>query len=725
VKKIQENLLKWYEQQSSLKLNLPAFAPIFNGSDKSQMNHLHHFLKVIPNFENREQAKNDFVTLSRRIYSDEKNEKKIADFEKTYNQYNKEAVLRWYTQQSFLYKVTNNCLRIATSDSIQYSRLLLKDLERAIKEQYWTESRKFCGLLYRGSYLSQEEWVSLQDNVGQEVEMLGFLSTSKEKRVALNFMGVNPAEKVLITIIVPKGPNEEKQGFAEIEEFSEFKNEKEILFNVRSRFTVLETEVVVSEQKLSYRHLVLLYGAQGFRKTLAEKNFSQEVSISNVEKMACSRCKLAAQEILFRALHKEIFLCYVCMINSDISAPLLCVPISSNNQYKMKIKGCALATNLTKRNLPMYGYSCGKCRARKQRIYYVCTNCSKKEKIWCETCFKNDESCFKVGHAVILETTPFSFWCEKMSEKELNHLKFQDTLINSKKNGFQQGEMYLQAHNFEKAKEYYTTHLQKNKTNIYCSHKLGQIYEMQGDNNKALDSISKISDTADYYRQRGKIHGKRREYKEALKCHLQSLEMKKSLSKKENLDIALSYNDVGHMYDRQNQFKQALEYYLKALKIRRDILGDRHPTVAHSIFHLGLLSNRRGEYEEAKKYFSKALKIREMAYGTNHHQVASCLYQMGIVSYNQQEYKKALEFQFEALEIRKFVFQENHPDIASCYFEIAKVFLAMEEYENALEYNSKALKIRKSLQSENPSDFTISQNLAEKIHQEIERKKRR
>jgi len=144
---IQFNLLEWYKQASSLKLNLPAFAPIFNDSDKSQMNNLHRFLKVLPNFQNRLQAKNDFVNLSKTIYSDPQNTQFIADFEKSYQNYNKEQTLRWYSQESFLYKVTNNCLRIATSDSIQYCRLLLQDIQQAIKEQYQTKSKNFNGLL--------------------------------------------------------------------------------------------------------------------------------------------------------------------------------------------------------------------------------------------------------------------------------------------------------------------------------------------------------------------------------------------------------------------------------------------------------------------------------------------------------------------------------------------------------------------------------------------------
>jgi len=93
----------------------------------------------------------------------------IADFESDYQEYNKEQILKWYTWESFLYKVTNNCLRIATSDSIQYCRLLLQDIERATEEQYEMESKDFSGLLYRGAYLSEEEWLSLKNNMDKEI----------------------------------------------------------------------------------------------------------------------------------------------------------------------------------------------------------------------------------------------------------------------------------------------------------------------------------------------------------------------------------------------------------------------------------------------------------------------------------------------------------------------------------------------------------------------------
>jgi len=199
--KLKKVLLEWQKEESSLRIGFPAFAPIFDDMDKSENNYLHLKLKGLVNFKNREQAKHDFVSLARIIYNEESH---IKDFQKDYNQYKMEKVFEWYTKDCFLYKVLNNCLRIATSDSIQYCRLILKDLETAIKERYRLKSHSLSGLLYRGTYLSRKEWAILQDNVGKDIEMYGFLSTSKLKSVGEEFvLKGDTSSKALITILVP------------------------------------------------------------------------------------------------------------------------------------------------------------------------------------------------------------------------------------------------------------------------------------------------------------------------------------------------------------------------------------------------------------------------------------------------------------------------------------------------------------------------------------------
>ena len=461
IAQIQKNLLRWYKQTSSLRLDLPAFAPIFDDHDKSKMNHLHYYLKVIPSFHNRAQAKNDFASLSKAVFSDKKNEELSAEFEQTYNKFDKEAILRWYTQQSFLYKMINNCLRIATSDSIQWSRFLLKDIERAIKDQYQTTSKNFSGLLFRAAYLSEQEWSNLKANVNREIEMHRFLSVSKEKKVALKFMGVDPTQKVFITIIVPKGSFEEEQGFAEIEEFSRFPKEKEVLFNVRSRFTVLDTEDKYSDD-LPCRHLVLFYGAQGLRRFLTEENPVQHISIEDIGNILCSHCRISTgkmtEKVFFMALanpEKQMYSCKNCLDNS--AAPFLWVLVNEK-VFTTKIEGYLLMSS-SQIQIPLYGYKCSKCGAKNRKRYFVCTDCGEKEKRWCEDCFGKTLSCTEMRHAIILENYPLSFWCEKMTKFELSHLKYQKDLVENNDHTFQQAKMSLEAYEYEKAVDYYLKYL--------------------------------------------------------------------------------------------------------------------------------------------------------------------------------------------------------------------------------------------------------------------------
>ena len=170
--------------KDSLKLDFPSFASVFDDKDVSHVNKINVYLRGLSVFLKRDQAKQDFVSAVSVIYTDKED---IDEFRQNYNDYDMNTVLSWYTRESFLYRMVNNCLRIATSDSILYSRLVIRDLETAIKDSFSQEKNHFSGLLYRTAYLSEQEWESLGKNVGKDVEMYGFLSTSKKKRCGITF----------------------------------------------------------------------------------------------------------------------------------------------------------------------------------------------------------------------------------------------------------------------------------------------------------------------------------------------------------------------------------------------------------------------------------------------------------------------------------------------------------------------------------------------------------
>ena len=721
---IQQNLLESYKKTSSLTLNLPAFAPISS-------NPLHCDSKAVSNFKNREQAKQDFLALSKGIYTDPTNAKLLEQFETTYNEYNKEEILRWYTPGTFLYEVTNNCLGIGTPDSIQYCRLALKDIDMAIKEQYHTKSKNFNGLLYRGAYLSEKEWSTLKDSQDQEIEMHGFLSVSKEPNVALNFMQTNPDKKVFITIIVPKGPNEEEQGFAEIEEFSQFPTKEEILFNFRSRFTVLDTE------DLPYRHLILLYGAQGFRKYTSEENPTQEVSISSLNSIVCARCKVPnSGELFFISLadpQKHVYYCKNCA--GDGVSPLLCVSPKARESDLIKVNGCLLM-NSSQQQPPFYGYKCCHCQTKKQKAYFICTECEGKIKKWCENCFDKTSACIEAGHNIILETSPFSFWIEKTSLNQIKHLKSKDINIAASYN--KRGQVYYNQGEYLKALECFLKSLDIRKSIYEDSHpalgpsynNVGSVYEKLGELKKALEYHLKSLDintsaygenhpeVATSYNNIGLVYYNQGEYKKAIEYHLKSLSIYKSTLEENHPLIANSYNNIGLGYDKRGEYKKALECHLKSLDIKKSLYGgDNHPEIGVSFNNIGLTYYNQGEYRKALEYYWKSLDMYKSAYEENHPAVATAINNIGMAYDKLGEHKKALEHHLKSLDIKKSLYGgDNHPEIALSYNNVGLAYQNQGEYTKALEYYSKCLNIQEAVNGDNHPDTGNYYNNIGSVH---------
>ena len=91
---------------------------------------------------------------------------------------NTKNCLKWYTKDSFFYKVLNKGLRILSSPTeLCYLRLPFSDIFNSIKEIYrktnysylFKKKNKFIG--YRGGIMSEAEIKDLKNNVGGFIEM--------------------------------------------------------------------------------------------------------------------------------------------------------------------------------------------------------------------------------------------------------------------------------------------------------------------------------------------------------------------------------------------------------------------------------------------------------------------------------------------------------------------------------------------------------------------------
>jgi len=411
--------------RSKLRNNFPAFATNFDSWDRSHINYVHHYLKGLIHFKNRKQAKSDFLKLAKKIYQDEN--KVLSQFEEIYdkeeeeeeeeeeNKDDKKSILYWYTKDSPIYRLLNNCLRIATSDAILYCRFILREMESAIREKYQEKDKDFNGLLYRGAYISAEEWDKLQKNIGQEIEMYGFLSTSANKRVAVNFFKGEIQNKIFITIIVPPLPEFDDQGFVDVSEFSDFKGEKEILFNVRSKFQILQAAVgKIDERGTRARHLILLFGAQQLRKymTRNQPSINLELELPSQEIIQCKVCGEDKNLFGFQQDTTQVF-CFDCLVKNPLpkDVPILTLDKKNTKRIAKKIPGKYL--QFTTKEAPGFSlsdYKCCDCQATGKPNYYKWITQDGKEIQQCSECFVKKKEV--KAEFLISEAYPYTFWLE-------------------------------------------------------------------------------------------------------------------------------------------------------------------------------------------------------------------------------------------------------------------------------------------------------------------------
>ena len=163
----------------------------------------------------RKRAKNSFVALGQ-----QDNGEKCQKFEKEYPADSKipTTAIKWYTDQSFFFKLLNAIIRGSDDPfTLFYVQLAFKDVFESVKELYEQQElikEKEELHLYRSTYLSQEEIEFFKNNTGDVIELLGFISTAKNKVSCRNFEG----NAILEIIVEDKGSRDKDldYGYADI-----------------------------------------------------------------------------------------------------------------------------------------------------------------------------------------------------------------------------------------------------------------------------------------------------------------------------------------------------------------------------------------------------------------------------------------------------------------------------------------------------------------------------
>ncbi|CAF1425183.1 unnamed protein product, partial [Rotaria sordida] len=160
----------------------------------------------------------------------------------------KKVAIKWYTRDTFLFRLVNKVLREENIDDMYKIRLILSDIHIQLVELHgdYLETLldlslyPYCLTVYRGQLMSARELDQLKWNIGCFISMNSFLSTSTARDLPLIFSGQGQQrpqlESILFEITIETSTCE--TAFADIQYISWIPGEEEILITIGAIFRI-------------------------------------------------------------------------------------------------------------------------------------------------------------------------------------------------------------------------------------------------------------------------------------------------------------------------------------------------------------------------------------------------------------------------------------------------------------------------------------------------------
>ncbi|CAF3958648.1 unnamed protein product, partial [Adineta steineri] len=567
-------------------------------------------------------AKQDMIEKCRLYYRGNKKElKNIEDFDKNYSI---NDAIRWYTKDSFIFKLINKALRTEDVDALYTFRFYLIDLcsqlvinHEMVLECYESKSLK----LYRGIKYTKDEIDRLKDSIGHLILTNGFLSTSDNIEVAEIYAGItdmnsngsrNDFEPVIFEIDYDTNKHSTAI-IANISCYSQFRDEQEFLFDLGTVFQI--------------------------------KDFS----------------------------YKQERKCWVCqMIPSDKGSEIAreYLEFQRNEMNNGKLNMFVLFGNLL---FVMGEYI--KCRDYFQNLlsHQSMQDSSNLIDIYLELGLALN------GTGQLVSSKQYLQNAYDLS------LTIESSLGRSAKILSRIGDIYSSHGEFEYALDYYfkgSKLLQIDNENelliAYLLTQIAEIYFFKGQTDLSLEHFEKsykyLENSAPkdhpymtrYYTGMCMIHYHKGSYDLALNYQIKAYENAKKICPADNhMHFSGTNNNIGKCYYKKYEYDQAMNYFQKGLDIARKVLknDDNYRDMGVVINNIGKCYYRQKHYSQALKQYHIMLKLLEKANLKDHADMAYTLKNIGEVYLDLLNFDLALDYFHQALFIYKKIFNDlEHRD---------------------------------------------------------------
>ncbi len=203
------------------------------------------FLDLILRLDQTEYAREEMIQMCRLKYANSSTDlDKIDEFEQIYRH---ENAIKWYTTESFLYRLLNKSLRLENIDTLFKLRYYIYDLHNQLAQlqilyiQSLPTNQSIL-TLYRGQRMNIIELEKFHKNIGRLISMNSFLSTTNDVLAAVFFADDdslnNPETEVSVFYQITVDTNVSHSIlFAKIDYLSVYEDEDEVIFSMASVFS--------------------------------------------------------------------------------------------------------------------------------------------------------------------------------------------------------------------------------------------------------------------------------------------------------------------------------------------------------------------------------------------------------------------------------------------------------------------------------------------------------
>ncbi|CAF1009461.1 unnamed protein product [Rotaria sordida] len=500
-------------------------------------------------------AKKQMIDICRDYYRGNSDELKSID--KFEREYRPEDAIHWYSKQSFIYRMINKALRTEDLDQLQTFRFFIGDLSQSLsyEHQKILSSDETILTVYRGTKLNEDEFEKLKENQGKIITTNGYLSTSRHRQSAINFL-MKPTKRTgVIPLLFQIQCHIQHIGksiiYADIAKFSDYPDEEEVLFDLNAAFRLDSIE------KEGYIQVI--------KMTLSNEG----------EKITRNYIELTQKE------------------TEEMSVAIVFGRLMYNlGQYEKSQKYFQeLLNNPNGEDIPWIQYNIGRvlqfkgqwneAREYYQQAYHRMID-SIPPRIKDAAHVINSIGIMLYQHGKYNQALDYHQQVLKIYDKlyPAGHVDVTRTLNNI-------GCILNDQGNYDQALDYHHRALEMREKCYPFGH---------------VDIARTLNSIAVVFKNQGK-------YDQALDYHQRSLRIREKFYPFDHVDIAHSLNNIGTIFKDQGKYDEALEYYERSLKIREKFYQFSHVDIGRSLDNIGLCYEHNNQKNMAMDYYQRALTI--------------------------------------------------------------------------------------------------------------------